>query len=326
MIILTDKVCKYNKVFSIFNKKSAIGAVFVLFFSLLGLAQTRTQREYIERWAPLAIEHQRLHGIPASITLAQGLLESAAGTSYLATEGNNHFGIKCHRAWRLDSIFSGSSCYRRYATPEESFNDHSLFLKGSRYGALFELSVDDYAGWARGLKSCGYATDPTYDTKLISIIEQCDLNRFVGKDGDKLLAERDKQAEKDKKIKKDKKKPALPAVMHPVSRRWDLHCVKVVAGDTYQGIAEEFNMKLDKLLSLNDLDKKNAGEPQPGTLVYLEKKNKQAQEGHDLYHARKGDTLWSIAQAFGIRVKDLRKLNHFDSHHEPAEGDPIALR
>ena len=319
-------MCKYSKHFSFCNKKIAFCAFLGLFFALLAHAQTRTQRDYVERWAPLAVEQQRLHGIPASITLGQGLLESAAGTSYLATEGNNHFGIKCHRSWKLDSIFSGSSCYRRYATAEESFNDHSLFLKGSRYSTLFELELDDYAGWARGLKACGYATDPTYDDKLIAIIEMCDLNRFVGKDGEKLLAERDKQAKKDKKTKKDKKKPALPAAMHPVSRRWGLHCVKVIAGDTYEGIAEEFNMKLDKLLSLNNLDKKHAGEPQPGDLVYLEKKNKQAQEGHDMYRTRKGDTLWSIAQTFGINVKDLRKLNHFDSHHEPTEGETIALR
>ena len=292
-----------------------------LFFALLAPAQTRTQREYVERWAPFAVEQQRLHGIPASITLAQGLLESAAGTSYLATEGNNHFGIKCHRSWKFDSIFSGSSCYRRYATPEESFNDHSLFLKGNRYTTLFELDLDDYAGWARGLKECGYATDPTYDTKLIAIIELCDLNRFVGKEGEKLLVQRDKEAKKDKK-----KKPVLPAAMHPVSRRWGLHCVKVVKGDTYESLAEEFNIKLDKLLSFNDLDKKHASEPQPGTLVYLEKKNKQAQEGHDTYRARKGDTLWSIAQTFGINVKDLRKLNHFDGKYEPIEGDTIALR
>lgn len=307
------------------RKKKAITAIFLAisaFTAIKSTAQTQAQLRYIEQWAPLAVEHQRLHGIPASITLAQGLLESAAGTSTLAVQGNNHFGIKCHRSWQRDSILSGASCYRRYNSPEESFADHSAFLKTNRYSALYSLDMSDYRGWARGLKQCGYATDPSYDTKLIAIIELCDLNKWSGGEALTLLPKPENTTSTGDK----RKRPSLPATMHPVSRRWGLHCVKVVSGDTYRSIAEEFNLKLDKLLSFNDVEKKKMTEPATGTLVYLEKKNKQATEGHDTYRVKKGDTLWSIAQTFGISLKELRHINHLNKNDEVTEGDTLHLR
>lgn len=131
--------------------------------------------DYIARYSAMAVEQMRLYGVPASITLAQGLLESGAGRSTLAAEGNNHFGIKCHKEWTGNSMLRNDDapdeCFRVYDSPEESFRDHSLFLRRQRYASLFDLPLTDYVGWARGLKKCGYATDPNYADRLISIIE-----------------------------------------------------------------------------------------------------------------------------------------------------------
>ena len=130
---------------------------------------------YIEQYRETAVRQQQEYGIPASITLAQGLLESGAGQSRLATEGNNHFGIKCHNTWKGDGIYMDDDekgeCFRKYGNAAESFEDHARFLKRKRYEPLFSLDVTDYKGWANGLKKCGYATDPRYASKLISIIE-----------------------------------------------------------------------------------------------------------------------------------------------------------
>ena len=137
---------------------------------------------YIETYKEIAINKMVEYRIPASITLAQGIFESACGTSRLATEANNHFGIKCHKEWEGDTIKHNDDelqeCFRKYLKPEESYNDHSLFLiSRPRYAKLFTLDVMDYPGWARGLKTAGYATNPQYADKLISLIERFDLAR-----------------------------------------------------------------------------------------------------------------------------------------------------
>lgn len=146
-------------------------------------AQSRSDyRAYIERYKTVALQHESAFGIPASITLAQGLLESAAGRSGLALNGNNHFGIKSF-SWHGDVVCYGDStsrtCYRKYGCAEDSFLDHARFLKGKRYGRLFDLDITDYRGWAQGLRECGYAEDPAYPQKLIGIIEQYNLHELT---------------------------------------------------------------------------------------------------------------------------------------------------
>ena len=148
-------------------------------------AQRRNSRynEYIKQYAPLAVEQMKEHKIPASITLAQGLLESGAGQSALARKSNNHFGIKCHSDWRGRRVYhdddAKGECFRAYRHPKDSYEDHSLFLKrGARYAFLFKLKITDYKGWARGLKKAGYATDPSYANRLITIIEDYDLYKY----------------------------------------------------------------------------------------------------------------------------------------------------
>jgi len=169
--------------------------------------------QYIEQFKDVAIAQRHQFGIPASITLAQGLLESNAGRSYLATRGNNHFGIKCHNSWKGPAVTYddtlGHDCYRQYGAPEDSYLDHSLFLKGRRYAPLYELDSTDYRGWAEGLRTCGYAEDPAYPAKLINLIEQYELHRY---DTDQTtpvqLANKEKKKDKDKDKKKEKEKKA----------------------------------------------------------------------------------------------------------------------
>ena len=157
----------------------------VFFFAVGAQAQRRNSRyvEYINKYSDLAVEQMKLHKIPASITLAQGLLESGAGYSQLARKSNNHFGIKCGGSWRGRSVRhdddARNECFRAYSNPRDSYEDHSEFLRrGARYAFLFKLDITDYKGWARGLKKAGYATDPSYANRLITIIEDYDLYKY----------------------------------------------------------------------------------------------------------------------------------------------------
>jgi len=160
--------------------------LFLFSCSLLVHAQQSLDSDYlayIEQYKAIAMEQEKEYGIPAAITLAQGLLEASAGKSELATEANNHFGIKCTSDWRWETYHHDddekAECFRKYYHAEDSFIDHSLFLKNrKRYASLFELDATDYMAWAKGLSQCGYATDPKYPQKLIDLIERYQLNQL----------------------------------------------------------------------------------------------------------------------------------------------------
>ena len=342
MKIISFCNCKYIYNFS----KNNLIVVFCAFFVLLSGFSAAAQRQlasylaYIEQYKDIAIEQQEQYGIPASITLAQGLLESAAGKSYLAREGNNHFGIKCHRQWHGEVLEVGDSakrvCYRQYGTAADSFKDHSLFLQGRRYSSLYELEVTDYRGWAAGLRECGYAEDTAYPQKLIQIIEQYELYNYDK--GQPVTASTRKHKKTDKKHEgrgidhdlksnknKDKEVLASVTTLHSVKRKWKLHYVVTVAGDTYDAIAAEFNLKTSKLLDFNDIDDART-QPAPGTIIYVERKASKAPEGFDTYTIREGDTPWSIAQNFGIRLSNLLKLNEIKRTSVLHPGDTMQLR
>lgn len=337
--------CKYIYNFSKNNLISVFCVIFMHFFYMNSSAQRQmaSYLQYIEQYKDIAIEQQQHYGIPASITLAQGLLESAAGKSYLAREGNNHFGIKCHRQWHGEVVEVGDSarrvCYRQYGSAADSFKDHSLFLQGKRYSRLYDLEVTDYRGWATGLRECGYAEDTAYPQKLIQIIEQYELYNYDN--GQPVTASTRKHAKQDKKDKrhgsnsidhdlksnknKDQEVLANVAALHSVKRKWKLHYVLTVAGDTYDAIAAEFNLKTKKLLEFNDIDDESTPLA-PGTKLYLEKKASKAPEGFDIYTIRKGDTPWSIAQDFGIRLSNLLKINEISRSTKLQPGDTMQLR
>lgn len=161
----------------------------MLCFGLQAQNKNSVTEQYIQTYAKIAIEQERTYGIPASITLAQGVLESGSGRSMLAVKGNNHFGIKCHNDWEGERIYKDddakNECFRVYASPEQSYVDHSLFLvEKKRYADLFKLDVDDYKGWAKGLKKAGYATNPKYPQLLIDIIELYDLDKISSENGE----------------------------------------------------------------------------------------------------------------------------------------------
>ena len=173
-------MCKNSYNFSNSKQKAFFCLILPLFAAVLAHSQSLNARslEYIDRYKAIALEHQQEYGVPACITLAQGLLESNAGQSYLARRGNNHFGIKCY-SWKGPVVEYDDTlkhnCYRNYGCAEDSFLDHAKFLRGKRYSPLYELEVTDYQGWARGLRECGYAEDPAYPQKLVNIIEQYEL-------------------------------------------------------------------------------------------------------------------------------------------------------
>ena len=202
------------------------------------LSQEQKAQAYIDKFAPIAQDEMRQYQIPASITLAQGILESGVGFGRLAVEGNNHFGIKCHRGWNGGKVFhdddAKGECFRTYDDPAESYRDHSIFLSGrQRYAFLFKLNKKDYIAWAKGLKKAGYATDPKYPKKIISIIERYKLYKYDSKKGAKIV----KNEKIDMVISKNKKN--------------NIHRVEV--GDTLYSIALKYSISVDDIVKENKL-------------------------------------------------------------------------
>ncbi|WP_411273291.1 glucosaminidase domain-containing protein [Daejeonella sp.] len=216
------------------------------------LVNKYTAEAYIERFKAIAIKEMNSYGIPASITLAQGLLESGNGNSSLARDANNHFGIKCTSEWKGKTILKDddqvNDCFRVYSSPEESFRDHSEFLKRKRYASLFELNKDDYQGWASGLKEAGYATNPRYAELLITLVDRYDLSKYDRKEGylEKIKREDKVLTEIVQNIPEEKKQETSKA---PV----EMKIYEVKQGDTMYSIAKRFSITIDDLKILNDL-------------------------------------------------------------------------
>lgn len=285
-------------------------------------AQYRNTRynEYIKKYAPLAVEQMQRHKIPASITLAQGLLESGAGYSELARKSNNHFGIKCHANWTGRKVYhdddARSECFRAYRDPGDSYNDHSLFLKqGARYAFLFNLHVTDYKGWARGLKKAGYATDPSYANRLITIIEDYELYQY------------DARGMSKREIRKEEEElKRQPWLTHPHEVYIANGIAYVVArnGDTFRLLGREFGIGWKKLVKYNDLHREYTLED--GDVIYLKGKRKKASKGYTLYIVKDGDSMHSISQKYGIRLRSLYKMNRKEPDYVPEVGDRLRLR
>ena len=285
----------------------------ILIISSLTLqSQTRNKQyeDYIKKYRELAVEEMKKYHIPASITLAQGLLESGAGQSTLARKSNNHFGIKCGSDWNGKTVShdddARGECFRAYKHPKESYEDHSKFLAGRpRYASLFKLNITDYKGWARGLKKAGYATNPRYADQLIGIIELYGLHQYDTKDGLKWM--------------KENPNPHQPYIAN------GLVYIVVRAGDSWKSISKEFNVSQSKLRKYNDLYKGYA--LQVGDILYLEKKNKKADKEHIVHVLRAGESMYSISQKYGIRLKNLYKLNKMhENDPAPEVGTILRLR
>lgn len=297
-------------------KRYVVTLCLALCCALLVQAQRRNARylNYIDQYSSLAVEQMQKHGIPASIKLAQGLLESGAGVSTLASKSHNHFGIKCGGNWGGPSVRhtddAPNECFRAYKHPRESYEDHSLFLKrGPRYAFLFDLDVTDYKAWARGLKKAGYATDPSYANRLISIIEDYELYRF------------DKPG---KHRRVSKQVPTTARAAHQVYIANGLAYVVARWGDTFESLEQEVGIKARKLMKYNDWHKGYT--LVEGDIVYLKKKKKRAMRPHEVYIVRDGDSMHSIAQTYGIRLKNLYEMNRKDGEYVPEVGDRLRLR
>lgn len=306
---MKTRFCKNSDFF----RKSNLLVFFLLFFAPMEAQQLSADYlGYIERWRSTAVRQQQQYGIPASITLAQGLLESGAGLSRLASEGNNHFGIKCHKDWTGDGIYmdddAKDECFRKYSDAEESFEDHARFLKRKRYQSLFQLEESDYVGWAEGLKRCGYATDPTYAAKLVNIIELYHLNAYDT--GQPVVAQR-RELKGDETLEHSVNMVIVNEfrIMHKICERWGLYYVTVQQGDTYDAISEELGIKKKKLLSYNEL-RSDSEMLAVGSPLYLQEKRDKLPAGSPQAHkVRRGETVSSIARYYGLRMKALLKAN-----------------
>jgi len=275
-------------------------ALFLSFFSFAnGQQKNNNSVSYIEKHSDLAIDHKNRYRIPASIKLAQALLESSAGTSHLAKNGNNHFGIKCGSNWNGKQIFrdddAPGECFRKYKDTKESYEDHSKFLsERSRYSPLFLLKSDDYKGWAEGLSKYGYATDPLYATKLIALIELYGLQQY------------------------DSKR------IFDLYKAFNLSYIVASDGDTFRSIAAGLDLKEKNLKKYNEYP--DNYRLRAGDIVYLQKKKTKADKPHYEHTVQAGESLHDISQKYGIRVLSLYNLNKRADQSKLTEGDIIRLR
>lgn len=294
-----------------------------LFMMLHVAAQIRPNQayyNYINQYKDLAIEEMMRYRIPASITLAQGLLESRAGLSDLVRQGNNHFGIKCHN-WTGPTQYhdddEAGECFRVYADAKESYEDHSKFLsRQPRYSSLFNLSIYDYKGWAYTLKSCGYATSPTYASKLIQIIELYHLDQYDRATGyDRFMAQHS-----------GADMPGNKKLLHPIKIFNKNYYLYAREGDTFKSIGEEVGISWRKLAKYNERNKKDV--LHKGDIIYLKKKrNKAPKEYKNYVHVVKdGESMYLIAQKYGIRLKSLYKLNCLSPDYQIYTGARLRVR
>ncbi len=288
-------------------------------------AQRISRKEYVESYKDLALKEMRRSGIPASITLAQGILESDCGNSVLAKKSNNHFGIKCHNDWTGGKVFHDddrkNECFRKYESVYESFVDHSDFLTGkTRYAELFTLDVTDYKGWAHGLKKAGYATDPHYAARLIKIIEEDELWRY---DGEKVKEKRAPEKKK-KVVRKNDDFVITPFDTHKVEYNNGVRYVEVKDGDSFEAISEEFNLQPWELYHYNEVDE--SAKITDFNQIYLQRKKNKAHRNHEQHVVKGGETLWSISHKYGVKQSKLLKYNHLTRGQALKAGDVVNLR
>lgn len=308
---------------------TGIFLVFVMMVSTL-VAQPAerviSRDEYIEMFKNIAINEMHLYNIPASITLAQGMLESGNGNSPLAKYANNHFGIKCHVGWEGPTFIQDddakNECFRKYDSASQSYRDHSDFLKNRpRYGNLFTLNTTDYKGWAHGLKAAGYATNPKYPDLLIKLIEDNRLYEFdkmqkIPSEPEKPLA----MVRSEKKVKTTHTSSTSSAAIS-VSKN-NIKYTVAKAGDTQAKIADRFEMAEWQIKKYNELEK--GAKIKEGTVIYLQpKRNKAKQEFHIV---SKDETLWDISQQYGIKVAAIIKKNHLENTSKLKPGTKLYLR
>ena len=286
--------------------------LFIALFSIPAYAQESTSENYIHKYHKLAIDEMHSYGIPASITLAQGILESGNGNSNLSRRSKNHFGIKCHKGWNGKKVYHDddeeNECFRKYKKVADSYRDHSEFLKNrDRYAFLFDYKMTDYKSWAKGLKKAGYATHPEYADKLINLIERYELTQY------------DKASKSGKrKVKKPKRRDRKEIFKSENGLKY----VLAETDDTYDVIATEQSMWLWELLAFND--RQTDLKLYEGEIVYLEtKKTKAKMQFHTV---KEGESLHSISQIYGVQLAKLRFKNRLKTGQKVEVGNKLFLR
>lgn len=327
--------------------------ILLLFSAISGSASSimdekTSRQQYIESWKNEAIYQMVVHKIPASITLAQGILESGDGNSRLAKEGNNHFGIKCHSDWKGKTIHeddeTAGECFRKYENARDSYEDHSAFLQRKRYESLFKLDTDDYKGWAKGLKQCGYATNPKYPDLLIGIVEEFHLHEYdkIGMDyirknkiptrtGQTDTPESTPTEEKPAKKGRNKSKTGEKEERSTITINHNreiavsdnrIKFITVKSGETLESIAASLEMNTWQLRRYNDLGQD--ANLKEGQRLYIQPKRNKAKTPS--YEVKKGDSLWGISQQFGIKLKKLMMLNELTEGAIIKPGQRLKLR
>ena len=308
--------------------------ILLIFVAFQGVSQQllsqTTVNQYIEKYAELAVKEMKRTGIPASITLAQGILESDAGNSRLALKANNHFGIKCHSSWRGKKIYhdddARNECFRKYKSVYDSYKDHSDFIKnGQRYQFLFDYKTTDYKSWAKGLKKAGYATDKRYDENLIRIIETYNLHQF---DSKKIEKELKKQEHSKEKKRKDEKVDFDDYTINPfkedVMMNNEIEYIVVEKGQTVYAISQKYDLMQWQIIKYNDLDE-NATIKE-GQILYLQPKKNKASISHKTHIVKEGESMYDISQQYGIKLKKLYKKNRMEPDSIIQPGDTLNLR
>ena len=322
--------------------------LFLILLPTLLLAQRITPDEYIQTYKVIAMREMRDHQIPASITLAQGILESGAGNSALAREAKNHFGIKCHRDWTGDTFYADddeeNECFRKYTNAEESYRDHSAFLRNNkRYASLFELDITDYEGWAKGLKAAGYATNPKYAQLLIDRIRLYGLPRYDSialgwlDEGSPLFAERDENLTdemREERLGEFAYSPSNRSVFPLADMTADgrfiyenngVRFVFAKEGETPEQMARDMGIKFKKFCDYNLLKHPDEVIFHSGDVVYLAKLKRFNWKAKK-YTVQGGESLRDVALRFAVKPERILKLNGLDKNAHLYTGQEIWLR
>ena len=304
-------------------------------FCLTGIyagAQRITAEQYIEQYKKIAISEMKRMGIPAAITLAQGLLETESGNSELVKKSNNHFGIKCKNTWTGTIVThdddATGECFRAYLTAEESFRDHSNFLRGNtRYGPLFNLETTDYKSWAYGLKKAGYATNPLYPQILIKNVEQYNLQQYTLQGAGEIpISDSSKQPADSLAIVNvnnggDSSSQSTVDLPNKILTINKCKCILAGKGSTLLVIAVKNKINLNKLLEYNELAED--GILTRNQYVYLQKKSKTGEKDH--YIVAEGEGIYDIAQKNGIQLQYLLDYNNLKNDDAVAAGTTLYL-
>ncbi len=309
---------------------SKLASILILLLVFSNLIAQTTRNEYISKYKNMAIREMNRTGIPASITMAQALLESDNGNSKLARRAKNHFGIKCGGSWNGKTFHQDDDakheCFRKYKNIETSYHDHSEFLKKKRYAKLFNLSPTDYKGWARGLKKAGYATNPKYPSLLINIIESNNLQELdLGIQQKEEIAQKEKHKNKVSKTVKTKESEfEIKSKSHTVELRNRVKFIVVKNGDTFRSINKEFDLMGWQLAKYNEISKNS--EISEGQILYLQPKRKKAEFGVNYHTVEAGETMYDISQLYAIKLNKLYNINLMAQGTQAKVGTKLNLR